>query len=119
MKPRITVYLSDGQLERVKREAARQRLSLSRYATARLLPAGRRKTTAMEQPRRLTASLKKMLNARADGLAETLRTIVVMLDQLVRLSTPNEKNYRAWQQTVEEMLRQPPVPQANGNGARA
>ena len=118
MKPRITVYLSEVQLERVKREAARQRLSLSRYATARLLPAVE-EDDGDGTADKLVASLKKMLNARADGLAETLRTIVVMLDQLVRLSTPNEKNYRAWQQTVEEMLRQPPVPQANGDGARA
>ena len=119
MKPRITVYLSDGQLERVKREAARQRVSLSRYATARLLPVAPGENDSEETAEKLVASLKKMLNARANGLAETLRTIVVMLDQLVRLSTPNEKNYRAWQQTVEDMLRQPPVPQANGDGARA
>ena len=118
MKPRITVYLSDGQLERVKREAARQRVSLSRYATARLLPAAPGEDDSEETAEKL-AGLKKMLNARADGLAETLRTIVVMLDQLVRLSTPNEKNYRAWQQTVEDMLRQPPTQEANGNGARA
>jgi hypothetical protein len=116
MKSRIEVYLTDDEINRVKREAARQHISVSRYAKERLAPTGQDENDPAE---RLTSSMRKMLNARTDGLAETLRTIVVMLDQLVRLSTPNEKNYRAWQQTVEEILRQPPAPQANGNGARA
>jgi hypothetical protein len=117
MKSRIEVYLTDDEINRVKREAARQHISISRYAKERLAPTGQDEN-ANDPGERLASSMRKMLNARADGLAETLRTIVVMLDQLVRLSTPNEKNYRAWQQTVEDMLRQPPAQQANGNGAR-
>jgi len=46
-----------------------------------------------------------------------------MLDQLVRLSTPDEQHYRAWQQTVEELLRQTHTQAVaesqNGNGAHA
>jgi hypothetical protein len=118
MKSRIEVYLTDDEINRVKREAARQHISVSRYAKERLAPTDQDENDN-DPAERLTSSVRKMLNARADGLAETLRTIVVMLDQLVRLSTPNEKNYRAWQQTVEEMLRQPSAQHANGNGAGA
>ena len=118
MKPRITVYLSEGQLDQLRREAARRRVSLSRYATERLVPPMQEDGGSGAEAERLAASVRKMLAERADGLAENLRTVVVMLDQLVRLSTPDEQHYRAWQRTVEEMLRRP-APHTNGNGARA
>lgn len=118
MKSRIEVYLTEEEINRVKREAARQHISVSRYAKERLAPASQDENDN-DPAERWAGSVRKMFAARADGLAETLRTIVVMLDQLVRLSTPDEKHYRAWQRTVEEMLRQPPAPHVNGNGARA
>ena len=39
MKPKITVYVTDDELDQLRREAARRRLSLSRYAKVRLTPA--------------------------------------------------------------------------------
>jgi hypothetical protein len=117
LKPRITVYLTEGQLDHLRREAARQRVSLSRYATERLAPPGQEEDGSGAAAERLTTSMRKMLAERADGLAENLRTVIVMLDQLVRLSTPDEQHYRAWQKTVEELLRQPPAQRTNGNGA--
>ena len=106
MKPRITVYLTEGQLDHLRREAARQRVSLSRYATERLSPLVEEEDGSDVPAEKLATSLRKMLAERADALAENLRTVIVMLDQLVRLSTPDEQHYRAWQQTVEELLRQ-------------
>jgi hypothetical protein len=101
MKPRITVYLTDDQLARLRREEGGSDVSAEKLAS----------------------SVRKMLAERADALAENLRTVIVMLDQLVRLSTPDEQHYRAWQQTVEELLRQtrpPAVAESqNGNGAHA
>jgi len=117
MKSRIEVYLTDDEINHLKREAARRQISISRYAKERLAPAGQDEK-ANDPAERLAATVRKMLAERADGLAENLRTVVVMLDQLVRLSTPDEQHYRAWQRTVEEMLRRP-APHANGNGARA
>jgi hypothetical protein len=123
MKPRITVYLTDDQLARLRREAARHRVSLSRYATERLSPMAEAEDDSDVPAEKLAASLRKMLAERADALAENLRTVIVMLDQLVRLSTPDEQHYRAWQQTVEELLRQTRTQAVaesqNGNGAHA
>ena len=119
MKPRITVYLTEGQLDHLRREAARQRVSLSRYATERLAPPGQEEGGGDVSTEKLATSVRKMLAERADALAENLRTVIVMLDQLVRLSTPDEQHYRAWQQTVEGLLRQSPAPRTNGNGAHA
>ena len=123
MKPRITVYLTEGQLDYLRREAARHRVSLSRYATERLAPPGQEESGSNLPAEKLTTSLRRMLAERTDALAENLRTVIVMLDQLVRLSTPDEQHYRAWQQTVEELLRQTRTQTAaesqNGNGAHA
>ena len=95
MKPRITVYLTDGQLDHLRREAARQRVSLSRYATERLAPPGQEEGGSDVPAEKLATSVRKMLAERADGLAENLRTVIVMLDQLVRLSTPDETDTTA------------------------
>ena len=38
MRPRIVVYVSADELAQMRREAARRRLSLSRYAKERLVP---------------------------------------------------------------------------------
>jgi hypothetical protein len=123
LKPRITVYLTDDQLTRLRREAARQRVSLSRYATERLSPPGQEEDDSDGPAEKLATSVRKMLAERADGLAENLRTVIVMLDQLVRLSTPDAQHYRAWQKTVEELLRQTRTQAVaesqNGNGAHA
>jgi hypothetical protein len=123
LKPRITVYLTEGQLDHLRREAARQRVSLSRYATERLAPPGQEEGGNDVSAEKLATSLRKMLAERADALAENLRTVIVMLDQLVRLSTPDEQHYRAWQKTVEELLRQTRTQAVaesqNGNGAHA
>jgi hypothetical protein len=127
MKPRITVYLTNDQLDRLRRAAARHRVSLSRYATERLSPTVEAEDDRDVAAERLATSLRKMLAERADALAENLHTVIVMLDQLVRLSTPDEQHYRAWQQTVEELLlrtrtqavAEPHNGNGNGNGAQA
>jgi hypothetical protein len=138
MKPKISVYVTDGELAQLKREAARRRISLSRYAKERLVVRDESDSdTAAER----SDSVRKMLAERADGLAENLRTVIVMLDQLVRSTltylpeipeaqkervlAAGDLRHRGWQQEVETLLRQmrsQPAAErqrATGNGAHA
>jgi hypothetical protein len=138
MKPKISVYVTDGELAQLKREAARRRISLSRYAKERLVVRDESDSdTAAER----SDSVRKMLAERADGLAENLRTVIVMLDQLVRSTltylpeipeaqkervlAAGDRRHRGWQQEVETLLRQmrsQPAAErqrATGNGAHA
>jgi hypothetical protein len=138
MKPKISVYVTDGELAQLKREAARRRISLSRYAKERLVVRDESDSdTAAER----SDSVRKMLAERADGLAENLGTVIVMLDQLVRSTltylpeipeaqkervlAAGDRRHRGWQQEVETLLRQmrsQPAAErqrATGNGAHA
>ena len=138
MKPKISVYVTDGELAQLQREAARRRVSLSRYAKERLVV---RDESDSETAAERSDSVRKMLAERADGLAENLRTVIVMLDQLVRSTltylpeipeaqkervlAAGDRRHRGWQQEVETLLRQmrsQPAAErqrATGNGAHA
>ena len=126
------MYLTDEELARLRRAAAGRRQSLSRYAQERLAPAqddvggdspildGGGLSPAAEQ--RLADSVRKAIAVRVEGLAENLRTVMVMLDQLVRSTLTHlpeipateqkerlaagERRHRGWQQEVENLLRQ-------------
>lgn len=144
MKPRVVVYVSADELARMRREAARRRISLSRYAKERLTPdqfeddsATADNPAGLNQP--AAAQLAKTVTSRTDDLAEKLRTVIVMLDQLVKSTlihlpeippaqhkertASGERRHRSWQQEVEMLLRQ--LREANtshrqsaGDGAR-
>ena len=153
MRRKITVYLTDEELAQLRKEAARRRVSLSRYMTEQVAPArdqhdgdasaanGGVLPTALEK--RLAESVRRAVAERADGLAENLRTVMVMLDQLV-LSTlihlpeipetqkqqriaAGVQRHRGWQREVEALLRQlrgdsgteERCAAGNGNGAHA
>jgi hypothetical protein len=131
MRPRLVVYLSVDELAQMRREAARRRLSLSRYAKQRLTPAQDEFDGVMSSlnggalealDKRLAESVRKAAAERVEGLAENLQTVMVMLDQLV-LSTlthlpeipaaqqkervaAGERRHHGWQQGVENLLRQ-------------
>ncbi len=153
MRRKITVYLTDEELAQLRKEAARRRVSLSRYMTEQVAPArdqhdgdasaanGGVLPAALEK--RLAESVRRAVAERADGLAENLRTVMVMLDQLVRSTLTHlpeipeaqkqqriaagEQRHRGWQREVEALLRQLRAQSAgegqsasgNGNGAHA
>ena len=132
MRRKITVYLTDEELAQLRKEAARRRVSLSRHITEQIAPArdqhdgdalalnGGVLSAALDK--RLTESVRRAVAERADGLAENLRTVMVMMDQLV-LSTlihlpeipepqkqqriaAGEQRHREWERQVEQLLRQ-------------
>jgi hypothetical protein len=124
MRRKVTVYLTDEELAQLRKEAGRRRLSLSRYLTEQLAPARDQHGGDMLAPDAgvLAAALEKRLAERADALGENLRTVMVMLDQLV-LSTlthlpeipeaqkqqrvaAGEQRHRQWERQVEGLLRQ-------------
>ena len=149
MRPRIVVYVSAAELSHMRREAARRRLSLSRYAKERLAPDqsdddahglnGGGLPVALEK--RLGEQVRDAFAARADDLAENLRTVMVMLDQMVRSTLTHlpeippaqhkervaagERRHRDWQGHVANLLRQmrseaaKERPAVSGNGAHA
>jgi hypothetical protein len=153
MRRKITVYLTDEELAQLRKEATRRRVSLSRYMTEQMAPArdqpdgeppaliGGVLPAALEK--RLAESVRRTVAERTDGLAENLRTVMVMLDQLV-LSTlthlpeipdaqkqqriaAGEQRHREWERQCETLLRQlrrdsgteERSAAGNGNGAHA
>jgi hypothetical protein len=106
----------------MRREAAQRRLSLSRYTKERLAPVRDDGDDAIAIEQQLIAGLRKMVMDRTEGLAENLRTVMVMLDQLVRSTLTHlpeipsaelterlsvgERRHRDWQHQVEDLLRQ-------------
>ena len=153
MKPKVTVYVTAEELAEFRKEAARRRISVSRYAKERLDCArdevradtatvtGDGLSAAAEQ--RLADGVRKAFAARADDLADNLRTVMVMLDQLVRSTLTHlpeiptaqhkerfaagERRHREWQSQVADLLRQmrseaakeKAIAVSNGNGAHA
>lgn len=112
MKPRITVYLSDAQLEYLRRQAIRRRRSLSSYVTDCLLdyhveavpsaPAANEISPPFSALLRDTEErIAKEIQSRASGantqLAKQLMVLTAMLDRFV-LST---------------LVHTPEVPEAN------
>jgi hypothetical protein len=91
MRPRVVVYVSADELAQMRREAARRRVSLSRYAKERLTPSPEASGAVLNgggsaAEQRRDDGLHKLIVERAEGLGDNLRTLIVMLDQLV-LST--------------------------------
>jgi hypothetical protein len=149
MRRKVTVYLTDVELAQLKKEAARRRVSLSRYMTEQLAPVrepyegdvpalnGGALSAAIEK--RMADSIRRAIGERADALTENLRTVMVMLDQLVlttlvhlpeipeaqkqqRLAAGKQR-HREWEHQVEGLLRQlrgepgRGEPSGAGNGA--
>ena len=127
MRPKVLVYVTADELAEMRREAKRQHLSLSRYTKRRLMLAsdigGAGEETAPEN--RVIEVVMKAVSDREARLADNLRTIMVMIDNLA-LSTftqaadgdqvEAEKRYRDWQREVESTLREMRAEVGNGNG---
>lgn len=134
MRPRITVYLTDAQLEYLRREAAKRRRSLSSYVTDCLLdyhvqtspPPPRAETSPAfnvllrDMEERLTAELSSRTSRTTRELSKQLSVLTAMLDRFVLSSlvhTPEvpeanraravasgERRYRNWREAVKDTL---------------
>jgi hypothetical protein len=128
MRPKVLVYVTADELAEMRREAKRQHLSLSRYTKRRLMLASDTDDAVGEPAapeNRVIEVVMKAVSDREARLADNLRTIMVMIDNLA-LSTfthaaegdqvEAEKRYRGWQREVESTLREVRGELANGNG---
>jgi hypothetical protein len=124
------VYVSAEELAQLRREAARRRLSLSRYTKERLAPPQDQGAASAPHDGALPALSEKRLAeivrgavaAGGQSVAEQLRTLIVMVDQFVLSALSHlpeipemqkkqalavaERRHRDWQHEVEEILRQ-------------
>lgn len=132
MRRKITVYLTDVELAQLRKEAARRRVSLSRYMTEQLVPVrepydgdGPALNSGVLPPaieQRMAESIRRAVAERVEAVTENLRTVMVMLDQLVLTTlihlpeipeaqkpqrvTVGKQRHREWERQVEELLRQ-------------
>jgi septal ring factor EnvC (AmiA/AmiB activator) len=127
MRPRVVVYVTGDELAELRREAKRQRLSLSHYTKARLTLASDTDGAgdSISAENRFLEIVMKAVAEREARLADNLRTVMVMIDNLA-LSTftqaaegdqiEAEKRYRSWQREVETTLREVRGELGHGNG---
>ena len=116
VKPRITVYLSDGQLDYLRREAAKRRRSLSSYVTDCLLDyhveaAPVPKTSTESSPpfsallrdteEHIAAEIEKRTSGASTQLSKQLMVLTAMFDRFV----------------LSNLVHTPEVPEANRSNA--
>ena len=150
MKRHLAIYVENEEFAQLKQEATQRKMSLSRHVKERLLRSqagggdpGAESTEFLLQmvEQRFAKAVAAAVENGGRGLAENLRTVIVMLDQLVRSTLTHlpeisesqkervlasgERRYRDWQQEVEGLLRRMRAQtaaerqSANGNGAHA
>ena len=116
MRPRITVYLSEGQLDYLRREAAKRRRSLSSYITDCLLdyhveeaPVPKPSTESSppfsallrDTEERIAAEIEKRTSGASTQLSKQLMVLTAMLDRFV----------------LSNLVHTPEVPEANRSDA--
>lgn len=74
MKPRITVYLSDAQLEYLRRQAAKRRRSLSSYVTECLLDYHVEAASSASTPQQITPPFSALLHDTEERSAKEIET---------------------------------------------
>ena len=126
MRTRVVVYVTGDELAELKRESKRRHISLSRYTKERLTLAPDTEVASASAAieNRLVEVVMKAVSEREALLADNMRTVMVMIDNLA-LSTftqaadgdqvEAEKRYRGWQHEVESTLREVRGELANGN----
>jgi hypothetical protein len=127
MRTRVVVYVTGDELAEMRREAKRRHISLSRYTRERLTLASDTEVagaSAVAENRMLEVVMKAVAEREA-LLADNMRTVMVMIDNLA-LSTftqagggdeaEAEKQHRSWQREVESTLREMRGELGNGNG---
>ncbi len=128
MRPKITIYVTDQELVGLKHEAARRRLSISRYAKERLLPdfepsaEGRHAQPSPAAEKRLVEAVRGAVAGGNRSVLDQLSTVIVMLDQFAlsalmhqaeipeaqreRARASAERRHHEWQGRVTELLRE-------------
>jgi hypothetical protein len=128
MRSKVLVYVTADELAEMRREAKRQHLSLSRYTKRRLMLVSDTDGAGGEcaAENRVAEIVMKALSDREARLADNLRTVMVMIDNLALSSFTQvgggneaeaEKRHRNWQREVESTLREVRGEVGNGNGA--
>jgi hypothetical protein len=124
MKPRVAIYVTDEELKQIRREAARRRVSLSRYLKERLSPSDLESAPdgaalGPETEKRLADAVRRAADAHSRKLLDQISTLIVMVDQLAA-RTLGEAHHGDWQHQVEELVRElRGDAEAAPNGARA
>jgi hypothetical protein len=128
VRPKITIYVTDQELVGLKHEAARRRLSISRYAKERLLPdsepsaEGRHAQPSPAAEKRLVEAVRGAVAGGNRSVLDQLSTVIVMLDQFAlsalmhqaeipeaqieRARASAERRHHEWQSRVTELLRE-------------
>jgi hypothetical protein len=131
MKRHLAIYVENEEFAQLRHEATQRKMSLSRYVKERLLRShsggvdpGVENTEFLLQTveQRVVKAVAAAVENGGKGLAENLRTVIVMLDQLVRSTLTHlpeipeaqkeralaagDRRHRGWQQEVETLLRQ-------------
>ena len=107
MRPRVAIYLREEELAQVRREAARRRVSLSRYLKERVAPVfpdAPDNSLTPETEQRLADTVRRTANGALRNALDQISTLIVMLDQLA-LRHLGEEAHKDWQKEVEELLR--------------
>lgn len=128
MRPRVVVYMTGDELAELKRESKRRHISLSRYTKERLTlaPGIEVNGGSVAVENRLVEVVMKAVSEREALLADNLRTVMVMIDNLALCTFTQaeggdeaeaEKRHRNWQREVESTLREMRGEVGNGNGA--
>jgi hypothetical protein len=110
MKPRVAIYVTDEELKQIRREAARRRVSLSRYLKERLLPndlesAPDGAALGPETEKRLADAVRRAADAQSKRMLDQISTLIVMVDQLAA-RTLGEAHHGDWQHQVEALVRE-------------
>jgi len=129
VRTKITIYVTDQELVGLKHEAARRRLSISRYAKERLLPQdfepsaeGRHAQPSPAAEKRLVEAVRGAVAGGNRSVLDQLSTVIVMLDQFAlsalmhlaeipeaqreRARAAAERRHSEWQGRVTELLRE-------------
>ncbi len=107
MRPRVAIYLREEELAQIRREAARRRVSLSRYLKERVAPAlpdAPENPLAPQTEEYLIDAVRRTANGALRNALDQISTLIVMLDQLA-LRHLGEEGHKDWQKEVEELLR--------------
>jgi hypothetical protein len=124
MRPRVAIYVTDEELKQIRREAARRRVSLSRYLKERFLPtefeqAPDGAALGPETEKRLADAVRRAADAHSRKMLDQMSTLIVMVDQLAA-RTLGEAHHHDWQQQVEILVRElRGEAEATPNGAHA
>jgi hypothetical protein len=108
MRPRVAIYVTDEELKQIRREAARRRVSLSRYLKERFIPtefdqAPDGAPLGPETEKRLADAVRRAADTQGRKMLDQISTLIVMVDQLAA-RTLGEVHHQDWQHQVEALV---------------